>query len=135
MGKKSLWPEDLQAPKRTGPADVLRTQIDELENLTKSKLTGRIDIGTIGDKVSLDFMVLAPAIGYEIRLFKVLHRIHPPFEASFVIPDKRPIQVNNKEEFETQLAHILGMERTRSLLSELLDLVSKREKNDKIKKG
>ena len=129
---KSLWPENFDLAPESTPYDLLAVQATELKKATKAKLYGRVDIGSIGDKVSLDFMVIADALnGYEYRLFKVLHRVHPAFEAEFVVTGNRAIKTESREEFESTLANMIQSKETTRLINELLDLIKKKEKDNR----
>ena len=74
--KEGLWPADLhgQTAKPVGavsPATSSNPRSTNLFNKTNGVLTGRVERGSEGDYIALDFFVVVPALeGYAYRLFQ-----------------------------------------------------------------
>jgi hypothetical protein len=55
MTRHNLWPADLSSETDPTPADVLSEQARELETLTDGKLTGRVEVGSLGHQQPVRF--------------------------------------------------------------------------------
>jgi hypothetical protein len=136
MQHKSLWPDNFKVANEPTPESIPEAQAIDLKDKTSGKLSARVDIGTIGDRISLDFTVIAPELnGYEYRLFKVLRRVFPSFDAEFVVAGEQPVKVTTQPEFETELTRILQSNATKRLISELLGMIDQRLKIRKVRKA
>jgi hypothetical protein len=132
--EKNLWPKDFTPVTEPMPADILEAQARKLADATEDKLTARIEVGSLGDKISLNFVIVAPALnGYQYRLFRVSHGVYPPYPLTIIVAADDRRDAHDQMEFETQLAQILQAPSTRNVLAELLALVNKSESTSKSK--
>jgi hypothetical protein len=135
MAEKNLWPTDFTPVTESMPADLLEAQATALGNATDGKLAGRVEVGSLGDKISLNFVIVAPSLnGYQYRLLQVLHGVYPPYPLQIVLKMDERREAKNRNQFETQLAQILQAPSTRNVIAELLTLVDKAESRTKGKK-
>jgi hypothetical protein len=126
--KHGLWPGDLKASTDPMPADTLQVQAQELQKATDGKLVGRVEVGSIGDKISLNFVIVAPSLNnYQYRLLKVLHGVNSPYPLHIVLNMNESREAGDQREFEAQLAQIFQAASTRTVLGELLALSEKAE--------
>jgi hypothetical protein len=126
MTRQNLWPTDIVPETEPTPADVLMRQAEELEKATNGRLIGRVEVGSQEEKISLNFVIVAPALdNFQYRLFKVLHGVYPPYPAQIVVDMTDGRDAANQEEFEAQLSRVLQSAATRKVLGELLTLTEK----------
>ncbi len=135
MAEQSLWPKKFDPVSERVPADLLEMQAKSLEDATHGKLIGRVEVGSQGDKISLNFVIVAPSLGgYQYRLFQVLHGVYPSYPAKIVLNMSEQRNAADEQAFTTQLAQILQSPPTRNVLAELLALVSRAEQQTKAAK-
>ena len=126
MGRAGLWPTDLIPSSRRTPEQILREQAADLRQKTGGALTGDVEAGSSGDRITLDFFIVAPALeDYHYRLFKVRHAINPYDPPLELILSSRQIKpAHSEEEFLTILRQVFESPQTRALVGDLLAYVA-----------
>ena len=125
------WPSDLlrqsAAPAESTPQEVLRAEADDLGVKTNGLLHGRVDVGAQGQLIVLDLFIVAPGLDdYEFRLLTIRHRLLPAYPAEVVVGPKDKRRAGTADDLLTILSDVFRSTGTRSVVSQLLDLVRER---------
>ena len=119
----NYWPPIARVRPGPTPELLLRQQADLLTEQTGGVLQGKVDIGSRGEWITLDLLVVAPALDdYTFRLLKVRHKPVRPFDPVEFVNGSKPAKTNGSEAYERKVADLLGSPDTAALIGELLAL-------------
>ena len=119
----NYWPPIARARPGPTPESLLRQQAELLTEQTEGVLQGKVDIGSRGEWITLDLLVVAAVLdGYTFRLLKVRHKPVRPFDPVEFVNGSKPTRTTGQDAYESKVAELLGSSETASLIGELLAL-------------